>query len=106
MRVKATWKTDPPEDSAFFDLPADEESVCLVIENTWGPFVRSRTLRSFDSRDSRITWTLLADAPDPDADLIAKIQAQVGDSGHSLLSVEDARRVLSVIRQAAAEADR
>lgn len=50
--------------------------------------------------DDGCEWTLLEDAPDPDAALIERIRAQHGDSGHSFLTEDDARRILAVVRGA------
>ena len=38
---------------------------------------------------------------DPDAQLIERVKAQFGDSGHSFMSDADARRIIAVVRGAA-----
>ena len=38
---------------------------------------------------------------DPDAELIERVKAQFGDSGHSFMSDADARRIIAVVRGAA-----
>ena len=61
----------------------------------------AQVTRSVLDRLLRAAGGQLITPRDPDAELVERVKAQFGDSGHSFMSDADARRIIAVVRGAA-----